>query len=70
MKNINPIGRTPGTATASAFGCICNDTVMKDQTAVSGNVPCNVCAYSCEPGNSDNLKQNLGTSTDRMKHTG
>ncbi len=62
MKNINPIGRESRAISMSAFGCMCNETVMKDTAAVKGNVPCNVCAYSCEPGNSANSQANYNAS--------
>ena len=69
MKNVNPIGREPSRGTMSAFGCVCNTTEQNNYAKVSGNVPCNVCAFSCEEGNIQNLKGNQSQSDTRMKQS-
>ncbi|MDR2659869.1 MAG: hypothetical protein LBC27_07785 [Spirochaetaceae bacterium] len=68
MKIVNPVGRTPHDTGLNAYGCVCNIGLGNHNT-VSGNVPCNVCAYSCAPGNTANLNANMTTSTNQMTHT-
>ena len=69
MKNVNPIGREPSEEKLSAYGCVCNIPTGNSST-VSGNVPCNVCAFSCADGNIANRNKNESESTSRMTHTG
>lgn len=66
MKTVNPVGRTPNNSEMNAYGCTCSISVG-NYSSVSGNVPCNVCAYSC--AGTDNLQANQSQSQNRMTHS-
>lgn len=67
MKIVNPVGRIPSESELNAYGCTCSSS-LGNYSAVSGNVPCNVCAYSCD-SNPDNSQANYNQSHNRMTHT-
>lgn len=68
MKTINPAGRTPSNSELNAYGCTCSGAAG-NYSAVSGSVPCNVCAYSCASGNEANRAANETQSHNRMTNT-
>ena len=69
MKIVNPIGREPNQQVdMKAYGCVCSTTVG-NYASISQGKPCNVCAFSCDPGNytnqvaNSNLSQSRGTTS-------
>ncbi|MDR2042882.1 MAG: hypothetical protein LBQ15_00635 [Clostridium sp.] len=68
MKTVHPIGSIPNDSEFNAYGCVCS-VAVGNYSAVSGDVPCNVCAYSCDPGNQANMNANQALSQSRVTHT-